>query len=300
VDPPLPPLPNVQILSRPQPGNGQNYFDVLHRVAGREGWGRPLDMGKGSYGKHAHREIFSLEMMGTPVDVDRQLLLFDSWLEQRSLQELVKRHREAQTLSSILSEPPRLPVGTSAYYSIGQRDGGALGAGARVRQAFCGSYFYTAWNTIACGARGSGTCGDGGDSKQPGFYCTPNVGLAYDYAVPHQLFGNGVFFKIVYDLEIDDTKMMRRGEVHRGKYNHEFCVDASGVQLKGFWLVVDCCARRGDHRLFDWLPELEAIPHKVLLAWSKRRLPIETTAPPVIADEVGRGLRVQACDWGLR
>ena len=125
--------------------------------------------------------------------------------------------------------------------------------------------------------------------------------LAYDYAVPHQLFGNGVFFKIVYDLAIDDNKMMPRGEVHRDKYNHEFCVDASGVQLKGFWLVVDCCAREGDHRLFDWVPGLETIPQDVLQAWHERGLDIETTVPPVIADEAEfRGWRVQASDWGPR
>ena len=70
-------------------------------------------------------------------------------------------------------------------------------------QAFSGTYVYTAWSCIANGPRSSGMPGDGGDFKQPGFYCTPNPWLAYDYAVPHQLFANGVFFKIVYDLAID-------------------------------------------------------------------------------------------------
>ena len=61
--------------------------------------------------------------------------------------------------------------------------------------------------------------------------------------------------------------MKSEGEHHKGHYNHEYCVAPSGVEVKGFWLLIDCSARQGDHRLFDWQPGLEAIPSQTLQAW---------------------------------
>ena len=61
---PPPPGPPPMILSRPQAGNGQDYFTMLHKWAGRSagGFGRPMAgrLGHGSWGKWSHREISSV------------------------------------------------------------------------------------------------------------------------------------------------------------------------------------------------------------------------------------------------
>ena len=109
-----------QVQLRPQPGNGQDYFGVLRRWAGREQWGMPVGLGtsKGSCAKWAHREIHSLAMMGDPVGIGRQSGLFRQWLEDRNLHFLVETYPDAPQFADLGQSQPRLSIAHSVYHRL--------------------------------------------------------------------------------------------------------------------------------------------------------------------------------------
>ena len=79
-------------------------------------------------------------------------------------------------------------------------------------RAYHGTYFYVLWNILISGFLGSGLRGEGGDTHmvEAGVvYTTPNPNLAYRYACPHQLFGNGFLYKVVLDLRVMKDRMYK-------------------------------------------------------------------------------------------
>ncbi len=286
------PSSRTTIQGRPQPGNDSGYYSGLHRKAGRRHWGPPEGMGKGSYGKWAHRKI---SRRSDGVDVRHEVDLFKKFLEQRGLLEKVKEEPGAgQFFNTDASMVHNDAVAPSVYFSI--KNVTPLAANAHTTQAYCGTYIYLLWSMVTGGARPSGCNGDGGDFKQEGFYCTPNRELGYAYAVPQQMFHNGHFDKVVFDVELDRSFMQSRGEQHAGQPNHEFCVAPAGVQLRGFWFFVNSSVEEKEHRLFEYEPEKEAIPQYAVDYWHEQGLDVETTMPPVINDDEGRPM-VKVDSW---
>ena len=75
------PAEKPRIVSRPQAYNGQDYFSMLHRWAGRSagGFGRPAGYsGRGTWAKWAHRRIPSVAESGLQVDFDHQVMCLKS------------------------------------------------------------------------------------------------------------------------------------------------------------------------------------------------------------------------------
>ena len=103
--------------------------------------------------------------------------------------------------------------------------------------------------------------------------------MAYSYACPHQLFGNGFLYKVVLDLmhESFNANGSKR-------YNAEEIVLAHGVRVAGFWLFNDTNAAEGDSRILEWDPKFETIPMKVVESWYQQGADIETAMPNVITD----------------
>ena len=81
---------------------------------------------------------------------------------------------------------------------------------------------------------------------------------AYNYAVPLQLFHNGIFYKVVYRLLVNMDKVA--AQYNSGRYNHELVFRSHDVIIDGVYLVVNSSVSAGSHRLFDWNPDLEAYP----------------------------------------
>ena len=263
-----PALPATRLqLVRPQPGNKQDYFTMLHKHAGRRHFSKPFNnhYGQGQYGRWVHRGIPALPI----AKAEHNACLLDMFLANRSLSGFLTRPKNARACGDTGGWcVEKEPHAESVYYA------NHMAQTPRVmespRQAYGGSYFYTLWATVTEGFEESGRAGEGGDFKQRGTYCTPLPQLAYDYAVPHQLFGNGVFFKLVYDLTVDYARMKPRGEQHRGRDNWEWCVDSRAVRINGLHVIVNTSVSQGDHRMFSWEPQLEAIPNYILEAFRSR------------------------------
>ena len=275
------PAEKPRIVGRPQAYNGQSYFTMLHSWAGRSagGFGKPAGFtGNGSYARWAHRRIPSVAESGLQGDFDHQVMLFEEWLKERSLLGYVAKVDDALQYPS----PDDVVMPKSVYYTVPSCLCDSEASGWETR--WHGTYIYTLWNIVAEGLKSSGTRGEGGDThmRQPVVYATPNPQLAYSYALPHQMFGNGYLFKAVLDLRVSQKDMVT--EFNKFKYNWETVHKAQHVQVVGFWFFVDSHAEKSDSRLLEWDANMETIPQTVVEFWAKEGCDHETTVPRIITD----------------
>ena len=95
-----------------------------------------------------------------------------------------------------------------------------------------------------------GTAGDGGDHRcHHGAFYSPEFSSAYGYAVPRQLFRNGIFNQVVYRLNFNPLAMIPGAQRHRGTDHHEFVLHTDGVQIACFYLITNASVIQGVHRL---------------------------------------------------
>ena len=148
------PAARGRILSRPQAGNGQMYFGMLHRWAGRKagGFGRPAGKsGNGTWAQHVHRFIPPvLEQFGTTcvsyhVYMGDLLQLFDQWLHERHLSDHVIRAVDGPQFPSRVDDR-EMSMPTSFYYRVQTE----ILDPADWIMNFHGTYFYT----LVCCDRG--------------------------------------------------------------------------------------------------------------------------------------------------
>lgn len=126
-------------------------------------------------------------------------------------------------------------------------------------------------------------------------YTTPNPDLAYRYACPHQLFGNGFLYKVVLDLRVMKDRMYK--SFNSKRYNAEEIFFAHDVRVAGFWLFNDTNAAEGDSRILEWDPKFETIPMKVVESWYQQGADIETAMPNVITDPAPKLMPIDNQSW---
>ena len=130
-----PALPATRLqLVRPQPGNGQGYFTMLHKLAGRRQFAKPFNnyYGKGTNGKLVHRGIPAMPI----AKAEHNTCLIDTFLANRSLSGFLTRPEQALALH--IDDEPHA---TSVYY-VNHMDQTPRDMEAP-RQAYAGSYFCT-------------------------------------------------------------------------------------------------------------------------------------------------------------
>ena len=276
--------PKAKIVSRPQAGHGQQYYSMLHRWAGRSagGFGRPAGyQGNGKWAKHAHRFIPSVkdQFPGLQVDESHQVQLFEAWLKERNLMGYVTKVEDAPPYPS-LSQVVRPK---SVYYQV--LISSEISDTNGWQNNWHGTYIYTLWDIVANGLQCSGIPGEGGDNHVKGeqlVYTTPNPELAYSYACPHQMFGNGFLFKVVLDVRVQSKCMVK--QFNRLRYNWETLYKPEHTKIAGFWLFVDAHAEQSDSRILEWDPEMETIPQFVVDHYLTEGHDHERTMPHVITD----------------
>ena len=302
-----------RIRSRPQAGNGQNYFTILHQWAGRAagGFGKPMGglLGQGKYGKWAHRHISSVRDERKLSDEKKISILdgyneasaklFEQWLSERNLLGYVQRVNAPQFYELLMNGGVTYHgwrPSESHYYEmpldIDYHDG-------RWVRAYHGTYFYTLWNILISGFMGSGIKAEGGDTHmpEPGIvYTTPNPDLAYSYACPQQLFGNGFLYKVVLDLRVRKDKLNRKCNSSKF-YNSEETYFAKDVHVAGFWLFTDAHATSNDSRILEWDPKFETIPESVVESWHADKANIEIAMPAVITDPAPKLMPICLKAW---
>ena len=303
VPPPTGPPPMIR--SRPQAGNGQFYFTMLHEWAGRKagGFGRPAGLlGKGSFARWSHREISSVfDDVTLSSQRKRDILdnyddastkLFQRWLTQRNLNNYATENARAPQFSELMDSA----TCRSHYYQVPLSNL----EGEWVR-AYHGTYFYVLWNILISGFLGSGLQDEGGDThidRAGVVYTTPIPDLAYRYACPHQLFGNGFLYKVVLDLRVMKDRMYKSFNANGSKrYKAEEIFLAHDVRVAGFWLFNDTNAEEGDSRILEWDPKFETIPMEVVESWHRQGADIETAMPNVITDPAPKLMPIDNRSW---
>ena len=230
---------------------------------------------------------------------DASTKLFQRWLTERSLHNYATEDVGAPQFSELMDSgtlSTHKNTCAAQYYQVPLS---ALG-GEWVR-AYHGTYFYVLWNILMSGFLGSGLPGEGGDTHmvEAGVvYTTPNPDLAYRYACPHQLFGNGFLYKVVLDLRVMKERMYKSFNANGSKrYNAEEIFLAHDVRVAGFWLFNDTNAAEGDSRILEWDPKFETIPMKVVESWYQQGADIETAMPNVITDPAPKLMPIDNLSW---
>ena len=122
--------------------------------------------------------------------------------------------------------------------------------------AFHGTWWYATWLILRTGVllESDNPC-LGHDFWKPGVYCSPNIDTALDYARPQVVFDDGVFYRVVIELRVNPDKQ----KAYRRKGGVQMVYPTDGVAIHSV-LISTKQFGKGDERLPDWQPELEAVP----------------------------------------
>lgn len=124
-------------------------------------------------------------------------------------------------------------------------------------QAFHGTWWYPVWSMLESGVLlESDDRALGHDFWEPGVYCSPKLETGRWYARPQVLFADGCYHRVVFELRVDPER--RKKNRQRGGIQWVFNSDA--VSIYGLWVQVNAPPVKGEERLNDWDPALEALP----------------------------------------
>lgn len=175
---------------------------------------------------------------GCKVDFD---FLFNQWLQDRGLDTMLVRGEDKEGWA-VFTYHPENPVVES------RQDW---------EQAFHGTWWYAVWLILKSGVfLESNNRSLGHDFWEPGVYCSPSLDTGLWYARPQILFGDGVYYRVIFELRVDPAK--RKRDRKRGGVQWVF--PSSAVALHAVWVRSNAPPKNGEERVNGWDPELEALP----------------------------------------
>ena len=123
--------------------------------------------------------------------------LFEEWLENRQASHLVGARQSSEDW--YVYSLPWMP---------GERTG--LDPGNWVR-AFHGTRWYAVWSILNSKVLLESNNRDlGHDFWESGVYCTPEITTARSYGIPHELFGDGVYYRAMFEVLVDFNRRKKR------------------------------------------------------------------------------------------
>jgi hypothetical protein len=111
----------------------------------------------------------------------------------------------------------------------------------------------------------------GHDFWEPGVYCTPKLETGRWYARPQILFQDEVFHRVVFELRVDPARRKK----NRARGGIQWVFNSDAVSMYGLWVQVNAPPVKGEERVNEWDPALEALP------------PGEIMRDPIINDRQG-------------
>jgi hypothetical protein len=181
--------------------------------------------------------------------------LFQQWLEQRGLQDVLSYTGEQQGWS-VYSYDKTPVVKSQPWWE----------------QAFHGSWWYSVWLILETGIfLESDDKGLGHDFWEPGVYCSPSLDTGLWYARPQNMFGDGVYHRIIFELRVDPERRKR----NRARGGVQWVFPCAGVALHAVWIRSNAPPNKGEERVNSWDAELEALP------------PGSVAPPPVVNPRTG-------------
>ena len=212
-----------------------------------------------------------------------------AWVDvQRHAEPLVRQFLQLRGIASLwLRQPAHDRVGDRAMYYRFQHSAATTPIWThRYTQAYAGSFWHALWVVSSGGGRmrESRDKGDGGELHTPGFVCSTVWGCAHFYAWATQLFDDGLFYAIVYDIMVDTACLNRTNQHKIGKHNHEMFLPTSAVWMRGMWVVLNKHVLNKDPRFWRWDPSHEFVPDHA------------DVVPPVRASHRARSIAMMPCD----
>ena len=169
--------------------------------------------------------------------------LFEEWLENRQASHLVGARQSSEDWY-VYSLP----------WKPGQRTG--LDPGNWVR-AFHGTRWYAVWSILNSKVLlESNNHALGHDFWKAGVYCSPLMTTARSYAIPHELFGDGVYFRAMFEVCVD----LNRRTARRAKGGEQWVFPSEAVRVKALWVQPNAPPAPWEWRFITWDEELEAWP----------------------------------------
>lgn len=123
--------------------------------------------------------------------------------------------------------------------------------------AFHGTWWYSVWLILHTGVfLESNDRSLGHDYWEPGVYCSPNLDTGLWYSRPQILFGDGVYHRIIFELRVNQKKR----KVNRKRGGVQWVFPSAAVALDAVWVRFNAPPCKGEERVRDWDPALEALP----------------------------------------
>jgi hypothetical protein len=134
-------------------------------------------------------------------------------------------------------------------------------AGPEWEHAFHGTWWYALWTILEHGVVLESNNEKAGHDfwDAGGVYCSPKLETAREYARPQQVFEDGAYHRVVLDLLVDMKQLRRKRE----KGGQQWTFPSQAVFVRGVLFQQNSPPQKGDERLDDWEPCLEALPDDV-------------------------------------
>lgn len=166
--------------------------------------------------------------------------LFEEWLQARNLEDTLERVENQR--GWFVYKYKRDPV---------------VKAEETWEQAFHGTWWYSLWSVLDCGVfLESDDKALGHDFWEPGVYCSPMLATGRWYARPQNIFGDGAYHRVLFELRVDPAR--RKRERQRGGVQWVF--PTAAVALHAIWVQVNSPPANGEERVREWEAELEMLP----------------------------------------
>lgn len=91
---------------------------------------------------------------------------------------------------------------------------------------------------------------------EPGVYCSPHKATAATYARPQPVFSDGVYHRVLLKVRFDRSKLLRE----RARGGGQLVVPSQGITIEGVFFGINTPPRKGEERLDEWDPTIEARP----------------------------------------
>ena len=90
----------------------------------------------------------------------------------------------------------------------------------------------------------------------PGVYCSKKFATAAWYARSHNVFEDGVFYRVVLELRVNRAEK----SFEKDKGGQQIVVPTTAVSIQGIHILCNSPPAAGEDRLAFWSPRMEALP----------------------------------------
>jgi len=165
------------------------------------------------------------------------------WLDARGLSDVLRAHELGNEHGCLFYQylPTRRVVQPEPSWTL----------------AYHGTWFYALWSILSHGVIVE-SCDEsaGHEFWEPGVYCSPVFDTAQYYARAQDVFGDGMYSRVLLRLQYDPAQVKRE----RSKGGVQLVLPSRAVAIDGVLFQGNAPPKLGEERLDEWEVDLEVIP----------------------------------------